>query len=339
MRVGLTFDLRDAYLARGYDLEDVAEFDYPETIDAVEAALESLGCTVTRLGSVQDLACRLVAGERWDLVFNMAEGLEGVAREAQVPALLEAWALPYTFSDPLVSALCLDKVMTKRILRDHGLPTPDHRVVCSEADAALVDLPFPLMVKPVHEGNSKGVSPASRVTDAGQLRARCAHLVGRFRQPALVEPFLPGREFTVGMLGTGPSAVAVAVMEKLLGDEPVYFKYAAGFPGRLADDPEAACAGELALRAWRALGCRDGGRVDVRSDAAGNPLLLEVNPLPGLRPGQSDLPVLCELAGIPFAELIGRIVRSALERAWTEGEPAAGTRPLPLPGRSRLSSP
>lgn len=315
MRIGLTYDLRDRYLALGFTVEEAAEFDFPETIDAVHDALEANGWEVDRIGNLEDLATRLLRGDRWDLVFNMAEGVYGIGREAQIPALLDGWRIPYAFSDVLVCALTLHKVMTKRVLRDHGLPTPDFAVVTKPDDVADIALPLPLMVKPLQEGNSKGVSPESKVDSRAALAARCRHILTRFAQPALVETYLSGREFTVGIIGTGPDACAVGVLEKLLGDEPVYFKYATGFPGVLVDDAEARLAGALALSAWRVLGLRDGGRVDVRSDAAGKPYILEANPLPGLRPGQSDLPVMCELAGIPFRELIGRIVRSALARS------------------------
>lgn len=314
MRIGLTYDLRERYQTLGFDAVDVAEFDYPETIDAVEAALRGHGLVVDRIGTVWDLAERLVAGDRWDLVFNMAEGLHGAGREAQVPALLDAWQVPYVFADPVAAALCLDKVLTKRILRDHGLPTPPFVLVTELSVLAEVHLEYPLMAKPVREGNSKGVSPACRVASPEALREICRVLLDRHRQPVLVEPFLPGREFTIGIIGTGGSAAVVGVAEKLLGDEPVYFKDGEGFPTRLVDDAEAARAGELGLSAWHALGCRDGGRVDLRSDAEGRPQLLEINPFPGLRPGNSDLPVMCELAGIPFVELIGRLVASACER-------------------------
>lgn len=327
MRVGLTYDLRDQYQALGLDAIDVAEFDYPETIDAVAAALRAHGLIVDRIGTVRHLAQRLVAGDRWDLVFNMAEGLYGAGREAQVPALLDAWQIPYVFSDPLAAALCLDKAMTKRVLRDHGLPTPPFALVADLSAVTEIDLPFPLMAKPVREGNSKGLSAACRVTSPGKLRAICRMLLDRHRQPVLVEPFLPGREFTVGILGTGQSATAVAVAEKLLGDEPVYVKDGAGFPTRLVADAEAAQARHLGLRAWRALGCRDGGRVDLRSDAEGRPQLLEVNTFPGLRPGNSDLPVMCQLAGIPFVELIGRLVASACERIGDRSDPGEVNRP------------
>src|SRR5215468_8472295 len=147
VRVGLCYDLRDAYRAAGYGDEETAEFDAPDTLDAIEGALRKLGHETERIGHVGALAGRLVEGRRWDLVFNTAEGLRGVGREAQVPALLEAFDQVYTFSDPLVSALTLHKAMAKRVLRDLGLPTADFRVVETGADAKDVDLPFPLFVK------------------------------------------------------------------------------------------------------------------------------------------------------------------------------------------------
>lgn len=314
MNIGLTFDLRDRYLAAGFTVEEAAEFDFPETIDAIEEALQSHGWTVDRVGNLEDLIHRLLAGDRWDLVFNLAEGVHGIGREAQIPALLDAWKQPYTFSDPLVCALTLHKVLTKRVLRDHGLPTPEFAVVETLDDVDRIELPFPLMVKPLREGNSKGVSPESKVDDRDRLRARCAHILERFDQPALVETYLSGREFTVGLLGTGEQTRIVGVLEKLLGDEPVYFKYAVGFPGVLVDDAVGTRAGELAVATWRALGCRDGGRVDVRADSEGRCYVLEANPLPGLRPHNSDLPVMSELAELSFRDLIGGIVQSALRR-------------------------
>ena len=151
MRVGLTYDLRDHYMAAGYSAEDTAEFDNIETIEALAGALERLDLSVDRIGTVRQLAQRLVAGERWDLVFNIAEGLKGVGREAQVPALLEAYDIPCTFSDPLVMALALHKGMAKRVARDCGMPTAPFAVVETMADLAAVELPFPLFAKPIAE--------------------------------------------------------------------------------------------------------------------------------------------------------------------------------------------
>lgn len=322
MRVGLTFDLRDAYLAEGYGEEETAEFDSAVTIDGLEAALARRGLQVERIGHVRQLAARLVGGERWDLVFNIAEGLRGVGREAQVPALLDAYGLPYTFSDPLVMALTLDKAMTKRVLRDAGLPTAPFALVAEEADLAAVDLPFPLFVKPVAEGTGKGVSAASRVATHDQLAAACRGVIARFGQPALVEAYLPGREFTVGIVGTGRSARAIGVMEILFGAKAEAHGYSYEnkehyedrVSYRLADDAAAREAASVALAAWRLLGCRDGGRLDLRCDADGRPCFIEANPLAGLHPLRSDLVILAKLAGWSYDDLIGAILDSCLAR-------------------------
>ena len=163
MKVGLTYDLRAEYLAAGYGEEETAEFDRPDTIDALEGALKEFGYQTDRIGHVRQLVTRLAAGDRWDIVFNIAEGLRGVAREAQVPALLEAYDIPCTFSDPLVTALTLHKALTKRVLRDVGVRTPDFFVVESEADIERCKLPFPLFVKPLAEGTAKGIDGDSKV--------------------------------------------------------------------------------------------------------------------------------------------------------------------------------
>jgi D-alanine-D-alanine ligase len=327
MRVGLTYDLRDHYLAAGYSAEETAEFDSVQTIEALAGTLEGLGLGVDRIGTVRQLAQRLVAGDRWELVFNVAEGLKGVGREAQVPALLDAYDIPYTFSDPLVMALTLHKGMAKRVARDSGVPTAPFAVVESPADASGIDLPFPLFAKPVAEGTGKGVTPASRVATPAALRRVCRQLLDRFRQPVLVETFLPGREFTVGLVGTGRAAEPIAVMEVKLNEraESGVYSYRnkeeceSRVIYRLSDDAEARAAGEVALAAWRALGCRDGGRVDLRQDREGRPMFLEVNPLAGLHPTHSDLPIMCTLAGIAYETLIGRIVESARRRCGGAG--------------------
>jgi D-alanine-D-alanine ligase len=195
------------------------------------------------------------------------------------------------------------------------------------ADLAAVELPFPLFAKPIAEGTGKGVTSASRVASATALRKLCRQLLERYRQPVLVETFLPGREFTVGIIGTGASAESVAVMEVVLNAQAEAGVYSyvnkeeceSRVVYRLAEDEQAKEAGAVALAAWRALGCRDGGRVDLRQDAGGRPLFLEVNPLAGLHPTHSDLPIMCTLAGIPYDALIGRIVESARRRCGGAG--------------------
>ncbi len=322
MRVGLTYDLRDDYLAAGFGEEEAAEFDRPETIDAIAGALVALGHTPVRVGHLAALAGQLLAGERWDLVFNIAEGLHGLARESQVPALLDAWQVPYTFSDPLVLALALHKAMAKRVVRDAGVPTPDFRLVEEVADATAVDLPFPVFCKPVAEGSSKGVTPASRAAAPEDLGRVCGHLLARFGQPVLVEEYLPGRELTVGVVGTGRRAEVLGVLDVVMrpGAESGIYSfhnkehYDLYVDYRLADDPGAQAAAEVALAAWRALGGRDAGRVDIRCDAGGRPHFLEANPLAGLHPERSDLAILARQVGLGYQGLIGRILQSAGER-------------------------
>ena len=225
MRVGLTYDLKDDYLALGLGEHEVAEFDSEETIAALEGALTALGHEVERVGHVRALAARLVAGWRCDLVFNIAEGVTGFGRESQVPALLEAFEIPYTFSDPLVCALTLHKGMAKHVAHGCGVPTPNFALVTTAAEAAAVTLPLPLFAKPVAEGSSKGITAKSLVRSRAALVEVCAELLQRYGQPVLVEEFLSGREFTVGILGTGGSARALATLEVMLlggADQGVY---------------------------------------------------------------------------------------------------------------------
>jgi D-alanine-D-alanine ligase len=322
LKIGMTYDLRDDYLAEGYGEEETAEFDRPETIDAIEKALKELGFETERIGHIRSLARRLVQGDRWDMVFNIAEGLRGFGREAQVPAILEAFDIPYTFSDVLVLSLTLHKGMTKRVIRDLGIATPDFAVIETEDQIAGIRLPFPLFAKPVAEGTGKGITAASKIETREALERACRSLLTAFRQPVLVETFLPGREFTVGILGTGTDAFATEIMEVVLKpqaerDVYSYFNkenFTALVEYRLVDDSEARQAGKTALAAWRGLGCRDAGRMDLRSDAAGRPNFMEVNPLAGLHPRHSDLPIIFGLMGKTFSHLIDLIMRSAIKR-------------------------
>jgi D-alanine-D-alanine ligase len=323
MRIGVTYDLRDDYLRQGYSELETAEFDSPETVAAIEASLLQMGHKVCRIGNVRALTLRLAAGERWDLVFNIAEGLNGFGREAQVPALLDAFAIPYTFSDPLVCALTLHKAIAKDLVSVRGLPTPDSVLVTTLADLDGLALPFPLFAKPVAEGTSKGITGDSRITSTRRLRQVCAELLERYRQPVLVERYLRGREFTVGILGTGPRARVLGTMEVALkagADAAIYsyrnkqeWEQLVGYA--LLEEPDLRGQVEqVALAAWTHLACRDGGRVDIRLDENGVPNFIEVNPLAGLNPHSSDLPIMARLSGMCYEALIQAIVASACER-------------------------
>ncbi len=332
LKIGLAYDLRRDYLARGYSLEQTAEFDSPATIEAIEAGIRAMGCTPERIGNLDAVMRGILAGKRWDMVFNIAEGLIGFSREAQVPALLEAYGIPCTFSDPMVLSLCLHKAVTKRLLRDLGLPTPDFAVVETMADLEDLALPFPLFAKPVAEGTSKGVECASLVYSMEQLAQTCMDLLARFQQPVLVERFLPGREFTVGIVGSGANARPLGVMEVLLlesADQQIYSQdnkeeYEERVRYQLVEGSEAREIADLALNAWRGLGARDGGRIDIRLDERGQAQILEINPLPGLHPIRSDLSILCGFQGIAHHELIRMIMESALKRI-------GATRSMPMP--------
>jgi len=323
MTVGLTYDLRSDWLSQGYSELETAEFDREETVAAVDAAIRAEGFATERIGNYRALLAALSAGRRWDLVFNFCEGMYGLGREALVPALLDAWRIPYTFSDPVVLGMSLHKGLTKRVVRDAGVPTPDFAVVETVDDIKGVALRYPLFAKPIGEGTGKGISSASRIETPAQLLAVCGELLKAHGQPVLVEEYLPGREFTTGIIGTGARAEAVGTMEVILLDSAEAHAYSYVNKENCEDlvryelvtGADAQGCARIALQAWRALGCRDAGRVDIRLDAKGNPSFMEVNPLAGLHPEHSDLPIICTMVGVTFQELIGRILASARSRA------------------------
>jgi len=325
MNIGLTYDLKSYYLARGLDEEAAAEFDREDTVEAVEKAIAAAGHFPDRIGNLYELIPRLSAGNRWDLVFNIAEGLHGIGREAQVPALLDAFEIPYTFSDPLVLCLTLHKGMTKRVVRDAGIPTPDFAVIERPEDIKGISFTPPFFAKPVAEGTGKGISSASRIDAAADLGPTVKSLLKAYPQGILVEQYLPGREFTIGILGTGTAARVAGTVEVHLEAKarPAAYGYENKkyYEDRVRyrllspeTDGAAAEAEAISLEAWRVLGCRDAGRIDVRCDAAGHPQFIEVNPLAGIHPVHSDLPILCRQAGISYQRLIEEILASAITR-------------------------
>jgi len=314
--------LRSEYLKQGYSEEETAEFDKEETVEAIESTLNQIGYETERIGNVKQLATELVMGKRWDIVFNICEGMYGIGREAQVPALLDAYNIPYTFSGPLVLALTLHKAMTKSVVRDAGVPTPAYHVVHKPEDINKVKLPFPLFAKPLAEGTGKGIDSNSVIQDQKQLEQRCLYLLNQFKQPVLVETYLSGREFTVGIVGTGEEARSVGVMEIILNEkaEKNVYSYVNKEECEelveyvLVKGPVAEACEKVSLDAWRALGCEDAGRVDVRHDGAGIPNFIEVNPLAGIHPEHSDLPILSTKNGISYPELMKMIMDSAIKK-------------------------
>lgn len=326
MKVGITYDLKDDYKDSGLDPETIAEFDSIDTIEGIEVALQKMGFETVRIGHIKNLVTRLAAGERWDFVFNITEGLYGIAREAQVPALLEAYQVPCTFSDAAAMSLMLDKGATKLVLREHGIPTAPFKVVKALSDLKNISLPYPLFAKPLAEGTGKGITGKSRIENAAQLEIVCKDLLQRFNQPVLVETFLPGREFTVGMLGTNDTTRMIDIMEIAIAEQGGVGDYSYSNKTDWFDhisyhllDPAKEPAlykaiHDISVASWNALSCRDGGRLDIRCDANGNPHILEINPLAGLRPGFSDLVVLSGMAGMDHPALVRNIVTETLRR-------------------------
>jgi D-alanine-D-alanine ligase len=315
--------------------DEFAEWDAPETIDAVARALARHG-NVIRLEARDDFPERLRA-ERPDIVFNIAEGLRGPNREAHVPAICEFYGVPYSGSDPFTLALCLDKARTKEILRANDVPTAEWALVRSPVDVDRVMArawEFPLFAKPVHEGSSKGITERNLATNAHALEAIVAELMERYEQPVLVERFLPGAEFTCGVLGNGARARVLPIVGMNFDSLPAGAVPIYGFEAKwLWDRPEnpleifscparvsAALRAEIeqvVLRAYDVLGCRDWSRVDVRLDAAGRANVVEVNPLPGILPDPADnscLPKAARAAGLDYDALIGACLAAAAAR-------------------------
>ena len=319
MKVGLTYDLRSWYLDRGYSMEDTAEFDQDGTIDALEESLRKIGFTTDRIGSAFQLISRLAAGDKWDLVFNIAEGLYGDGRESVVPAILDQYKIPYVFSGPVILGISLNKYLSRILMDASGIPVSPGMLISKPGDIKKCNLRYPLFIKPVSEGTGKGITEKSLLNSPSELEEMALFLLKRFEQPALVEEYLPGREFTVGIIGTGDEAYAIGGMEIICRDNLPYsveFKenyeeFCRYIP---MDNDFAEESKSVALRAWKALGALDGGRVDVKTDRNGRICFLEVNPLAGLHPIDSDLPILSGFAGINYQDLIERIVDSALKR-------------------------
>lgn len=322
------------------------DLDSEETIQAIVAALESRGHHSTFLEGDPTLLDN-VRKLRPDICFNICEGHFGDGREAQVPAILEMLRIPYTGSQVLTLALALDKPMTKRVLTYHGLPTPAFQVFERAGEPLDPDLQFPLFVKPSREGTGMGVSAESIVQDEEQLRRQLELTFERYDEPALVERFIAGREVTVGLVGNLRSPVARRMPEDdeaprilrglhffppLEVDLAAYPAeeggiYTSRMKTELAHDFHYHCPAPLppeqveelnwlAAAVFRVTGCLDVARVDFRLDASDNdrPYILEVNPLPGLNPGYSDLCIEAEAGGWTYEELINRVLDMAVER-------------------------
>jgi D-alanine-D-alanine ligase len=319
MKIGLTYDLRSWYIDRGYSMEDTAEFDKQETVDALDQALVKMGHETEQVGNAFQIIEALTSGKRWDLVFNIAEGLYGDGRESVIPAILDQYKIPYVFSGPVIMGLSLNKHLTKLIVKAAGVPVSPGILISEIQDIDKCSLEYPLFVKPVSEGTGKGITDKSLVHSVGELRKMSEWILTRFNQPALAEEYLPGREFTVGIVGSGDNAEVIGGMEVICSDNLPYSvevkeNYLQYCKYKTLDkDIEDECK-KVALDAWKALGAVDAGRVDLKADKNGKICFIEANPLAGLNPIHSDLPILARMYGIEYQKLMEMIMKSARKR-------------------------
>lgn len=336
MRLGLTFNLKpEAGPSPGDPIDRFEEFDSVDTVDAIDRALRGLGHEVERLGWGEPLLAALAERppeRRIDGVFNFAEGVGGRGRESQIPAVLEVLGIPNTGSGPFALALALDKGVAKIFAAAHGIRTAPFQIVGADEALGPVELVYPLFVKPVAEGSSMGIRKDSVCRDEAALRERVGRLQRDYRQAVLIEEFLSGDEFTVGVVGNGAAAEVVGVMQvtpREPGDQDFVYSLEVKRDylnqvryvmtdellqsGRLDAARLAAIRG-LALDVHRVFGCRDLSRIDIRCDRRGDPNFIEVNPLPGLHPVSSDLVIIARGHGWSYEQLIGRILGAATQR-------------------------
>lgn len=348
-KVAVLANIKDDQVAKpeGVPPDAFADFDHIETIDSIRAALETDGHQTVFIQADTDLPYSL-RDEKPDICFNIAEGLGGDAREAQVPALLEMLQIPYTGSRVLANAISLDKTLTKRIWRDRRLPVAPFQEFSIGDEPLRSDLEFPLFVKPAREGTGMGVDMNAIVNNEKELRERAEYIINTYQQPALVETFLPGREFTVGILGRVDAKIysrhpdwyekdgfhrfPILELDMTRSVTPMVYSQEAkskdvgeeGAPGYVCPaniEPELEKKLKyFALRAHIILNALDVSRTDVRLDAQGNPRVMEINTLPGLTSGYSDLCLQSQAEGIRYEDLILEILYLGASR-WGMIEP------------------
>jgi len=329
-KVGITYNLKkDFSRQENQPIDFLEEFDSEETIDAIRKVLESEGHEVIKLGGDTGLIDRLRQASV-DIVFNIAEGLQGRNREAHIPALLEFLNIPYTGSDPLTLSLTLDKAMAKRVVMSQNIPTPRFIKVERMEDLEGLDLRYPLFAKLCYEGSSKGVRLDSKILDPQSLEEKARGLLKTYGSPLLVEEFVKGPEFTVGVLGNEDPFVLGVMQIEIKGSPPEESIYSLEIKREWEEKVRYHCPPlvdqnllrkieEVALRSYRALDCRDVSRVDIRVGDDRTPYFLEINPLPGLSPVYGDLVIMGRNMGWNYARLVKTIFHHALKRyGWME---------------------
>jgi D-alanine-D-alanine ligase len=321
-RIGITYNLKRA-AASGL-ADDEAEFDEYNTIIAIKNAIEKKDCSVELFEATRELPVQL-ANHKIDIVFNIAEGSNGRGREAQVPALLNFFRIPFTGSDETTLCVALDKALTKRILSSYHIRTPKYKVIRKDMRIPAGRFPYPAIVKPNAEGSSKGISSLSYVSSSDELHRLLARNMDLYKQDMLVEEYIGGREFTVGILGNGKDIRVFPPMEIIYKNRNAYniysFEVKKDYKKHISYECPAIVGAETqaeimdtAKRVYEILDCKDCARVDFRLSPAGALYFIEINPLPGLAPGYSDFPMIAEFNGMDYACLVRSILGSALKR-------------------------
>ena len=329
LKVGIAFNLKKGLPVGPPDAE--AEFDDPDTVRAIQSALETAGCRV-ELFEADDSFPGRIAEAKPDIVFNIAEGRSGRGRESHVPAILRFLDIPFVGSDETSMCIAMDKALTKRLLASWGIRTPKYAVIGKDTRYTADDGTgiagytgsWPIIVKPNAEGSGKGISGVSVVSSAAGLREAVENIVNTYEQDALIEEYIQGREFTVGLLGNGKGQRIFPPMEIIFnaGDRGIYsYEVKRDFKRYVSyacpPDVGADILAELESTArdiFRIIGCRDFARIDFRLSREGELHFIEINPLPGLAPGYSDYPMLAGFCGVDYDALIAGVLQSALAR-------------------------
>jgi D-alanine-D-alanine ligase len=329
MRVALTYNLKKKDPGKPADY--FSECDSEETINSVVMALKTKGHSVETVDVEYPALFSYFRKNRVDMVFNIAEGKHGRFRESEVPAVLDYLNIPYTGSDTFSLALALNKTLTKKILKAENIPTPNFQLFVKGNEILDPDLKFPLIVKPNCEGSAKGINKTNVVNNQEDLLAKVRECINIYRQEVLVEEFIEGKELTVGILENGKTRVLPILeidfsncqksgeyfyswkMKEFQGNRELGLVPEFHCPARL-DQEIAEKVKDVALRTHRAVGCLDISRTDIRLDKFNVPYVLEINPLPGLDPNESNFPIMAYAAGMKYEDLIEAILLSASER-------------------------
>jgi len=327
MRIGLSYDLKETMSAEQDGPDDtLEEYDSPETVALISAALEAKGHSVVKLGGSSEFL-DIIRREKVDIVFNIAEGRGNYrSREAQVPSILEMLNIPYTGSDPQCLTICLDKPVTKKLVAADGISTPRWLTITNEQELFQISwdgFPFPVIIKPAYEGSSKGIRLTSLAYSVSQAQEEAQRVLECYQQPVMIEEFIDGDEVTVGIVGNLPPRV-LGIMRILPKRKDEHFIYSLEVKRDYLNLVEYECPARLeekvlekialsSLKVFKALGCRDFARVDFRVSPQGIPYFLEINPLPGLGT-YSDLVIMAIKMGWAHEELIGAVLDAALER-------------------------